>query len=71
MKHEDFKVLIRARVSDAMSLVWVDLQLVRFLGLDQGVYQNLGVFEVNVFVNEPMDNQEPIFATKNRNQKRF
>lgn len=65
IEHQDFKVLIGAGIPDPVPFIWVDLELVGLLGLDQGVDQHLGVLEVDILIDQPMDDEETVL-TKGR-----
>jgi hypothetical protein len=63
VEHEGLEMLICTWISDPVPLVWVDLQLVRFLGLDQGINEHFCVLEMYILVNKAVDNQQTIFTS--------
>lgn len=47
-----------------MPLFWIHLQLIWFVGLDEHVDQFRCVIKVNVFINQSMNNEQPIVSVK-------
>lgn len=60
MKHQDFKVLAVGRVSDSVTFVRIDLQLVRALRPNECIDQELRIVKMYIFINQTMDDQHAI-----------